>query len=86
MGRKRLSSLFLKYGVTVCCIPGDSSFINALGAKVSVGVCCWYFGNLPGAEPNKIHYNVFGDYYDPDSNDVIEDDEDDFGLQKLFAE
>ena len=86
MGRKKTSSLFLKYGVIVGCITGDSSFINSEGAKVSVGVCCWYFGNLPEAVPNYIKYCVLSDYVDPESDDVIEDDEEDFGLRKLFEE
>ena len=86
MGRKKTSSLFLKFGVTVGCIPGDSSFINALGDKVSVGVCCWYFGNLPANEPGTIRYGLYGDYVDPDDYAVVEEDEDDFGLRKLFAE
>ena len=87
MGRKKTSALFLKFGVSVGCILGNSTFINSLGEKVSVGVCCWYFGNLPGSEPGKIRYFVYNDNVDPDTNIEIEDeDEDDFGLRELFAE
>ena len=79
----------MKYGVTVGCIPGDSVFINALGTKISVGVCCWYFGNLANAEQNKILYGLFGDYVDPETiiaNGVEDEDDEDYGLRKLFAE
>ena len=89
MGRKKMSSLFLKFGITVGCIAGCTSFINKDGNKVGVGVCCWFFGKLPDAQANLINFGVYGDAVDPDTflddNEDEEEDTEDFGLNKLFA-
>ena len=90
MGRKKLSALFMKYGVSVVCISGCTSFINHNGDKVGVGVCCWYYGNMKDAKPNTIHFGMMNDASSSVIvSDVVESDDDadddkDFGLVSLF--
>jgi hypothetical protein len=80
----------MKYGVSVVCIAGTTSFIDHAGVKVGVGVCCWYFGNMKDAKTGVIQFGMFADTLDHviaseevDSDDDAED-EDDFGLTALF--
>jgi hypothetical protein len=88
MGRKKLSALFLKYGVSVCCIPGSTAFVNHLGTKISVGVCCWYFGNMKEAKPGVIQFGMFSEgnvfVSDEVESDDDAEDEEDFGITNLF--
>ena len=92
MARKKMCSLLHKYGVTVGCIAGDTSFMNQNGKLVGVGVCCWYFGNMPGAKPQVVDFSFLADSFD-DLNDTVvnddadddEEDEDELGLSRLFT-
>ena len=88
MGRKKLSALFMKYGVTVGCIPGTTSFVDHKGVKVGVGVCCWYFGNMSDAKPDTIKFGMYSDASVVVSEEVESDDDgdddEDFGLTTLF--
>ncbi len=90
MGRKKLSALFLKYGVTVGCIAGSTSFINQDGNHVGVGVCCWYFINMPDARPDEIKFgfynNTVPDVDIENDNDDDDDDDESFGLHQLFSQ
>ena len=96
MARKKMCALLHKYGVTVGCIAGDTSFINQEGKEISVGVCCWYFGNMPGAKQGVVDFSFFDNSFcTPDVNVDVNDendiddededeDEDDMGITKLF--
>jgi len=89
MGRKKLSALFMKYGVTVGCIAGSTSFINQDGKSVGVGVCCWFVGNISNNTPGEIRFGMFGCDGETVISDDVESDDDedefeDFGLTKLF--
>ena len=76
----------MKYGVTVGCIAGDTSFINQDGRRVCVGVCCWFVGNISNNKAGEIRFGMFG--CDTVISDDLESDDDeefeDFGLSKLF--
>ena len=92
MARKKMCALLHKYGVTVGCIAGDTSFINQDGKETSVGVCCWYFGNMPGAKPGVVDFSFFDNSFDTpdiivvenDENELDDEEDDDMGLIKMF--
>ena len=89
MARKKMCALLHKYGVTVGCIAGHTSFINQDGKLVSVGVCCWYFGNMPGSKPQIVDFSFLPDSFDKfdettDMRDDDEEDENELGLTRLF--
>ena len=96
MARKKMCALLHKYGVTVGCIAGSTSFINQDGKEIGVGVCCWYFGNMPGAKQGVVDFSFFDNSFcTPDVNVDVNDendiddededeDEDDMGITKLF--
>jgi len=93
MGRKNMGLLLHKYGVTVGCFAGSTSFINHRGKEISVGVCCWYFGNMDDAKPNEVRFKFFDDSFDAlniNTNDSIvneeeeEEDDDAITLSNLF--
>ena len=89
-----MSALFNKFGVTVGCIAGKTSFINQDGREVTVGTCCWYIGNFKN-RAGVIDSFTYSDSYtsarlpDVDDEDATipeeEEENDDFGLSELFT-